>query len=99
MQKRLISGNYKKAFNCKRCPQSNGEEGCPLWWETIQTNIQTGEECVTKGCGYQQLPVYLTEVIKASNRPAEEISKIREKAVEKIASITKNASLQIKNND
>lgn len=66
-----------------------------MWWETVQTNIQTGEEAITKGCGYQQLPIYLVEVIKASNRPAEEMSKIREKAVERIAAVTKQTVEQI----
>ena len=69
---------YKNADNCKKCPQSNDANGCPWWWETIQTNTDTGEERVHKDCGKASLPMFMTEVIKASNRPAGEISAMRE---------------------
>lgn len=69
--------NYKNAFTCKKCPQSNNESGCPMWWEFIQTDTSNHREQLTKMCGYQALPLYLIEVIKASNRPAAEIGAMR----------------------
>lgn len=70
--------NYKNAFTCKKCPQSNNESGCPMWWEFIQTDTTNQREQLTKMCGYQALPLYLIEVIKASNRPAAEIGAMRD---------------------
>ena len=69
--------NFKKAFTCKKCPQSNGENGCPMWWEFSATNVETGQSALKKMCGYQALPTFLTEVIIASNRPAAEIGAMR----------------------
>ena len=68
--------NFKKAFKCKKCPESNGVNGCPMWWEYMQTN-GLGQEKIEKSCGYQALPMFMIEVIKASNRPAEEIGSMR----------------------
>ena len=82
--------NYKRAFQCKKCPQSNEEDGCPMWWEYMATNIQSGEEVLKKCCGYQALPMFLTEVIKASNRPAAEMGSMRNElgnAVERIPAL------------
>ena len=69
--------NYKKAFICKKCPQSNGENGCPMWWEFMATDVSSQKQAIKKMCGYQALPTFLTEVIIASNRPAAEISAMR----------------------
>ena len=68
--------NYQNAFNCKNCPESNGANGCPMWWETIATNLATEQTKIVKGCGYAQLPTFLIEIIKAANRPAEELGKL-----------------------
>lgn len=62
--------NYKNAWNCKRCPQSNGPDGCPAWTEFMQTSVATGEERLQKECLFQALPVFMIETIKAVNRPA-----------------------------
>jgi len=48
--------NYKKAFKCSKCPESNGELGCPVWWEVVLKNDETGEMKITKNCGFQILP-------------------------------------------
>jgi len=48
-----------------------------MWWEFMQTDTSNGREQLTKMCGYQALPLYLIEVIKASNRPAAEIGVLR----------------------
>ena len=69
--------NYKKAFTCKKCPGRNDELGCPCWVEFMETNIVSGEERLWKGCIFAALPRMLVEVIKASNRPAGEISAMR----------------------
>lgn len=47
----------------------------------MQTNIVTGEEKLTKMCGFQAMPIFLTEVIKASNRPAAAINDMRNNLV------------------
>jgi hypothetical protein len=57
----------KNAFNCAKCPRKGGEGGCPAWWETHHTNTLTGELKIIKSCGFEQLPVYLIEVIKAAS--------------------------------
>ena len=62
------------------CPQNNDPARgnyCPAWWESLVTNVMTGEERVNKSCGWQQLPVFLIEVVKASNRPAAAIESTR----------------------
>jgi hypothetical protein len=58
---------YKNAFKCKKCPQSNKEDGCPAWNEIIMTNTTTGEQKVDGGCFYQVMPKLLIESIKSSN--------------------------------
>jgi hypothetical protein len=62
-----MAQNYKKAFKCHKCPQSNQEDGCPVWNEVILTHSETGQEKIVKGCNFQILPFLITESIKASN--------------------------------
>lgn len=40
---------YAKAWKCHRCPESNGAQGCPLWWEYQAEN---GKQ--VRGCGMSQ---------------------------------------------
>ena len=68
---------YKNAFKCSKCPQSNGQDGCPAWVEIMQTNTATGEERLHKDCLFQQLPHLMVEVVKASNRPAAAVEEAR----------------------
>lgn len=68
---------YKHAFQCKRCPKNSTENGCPLWWEIIEENLQTGASRVTKGCGYAMLPKFLMEVVKSGNLASEHASQAR----------------------
>jgi hypothetical protein len=79
--------NYKNAFNCKKCPECNTEAGCPMWWEFMQTNDH-GQERLQKMCGYQALPMFMVEVIKASNRPAAAIEKTRNDLVAGLGNIS-----------
>lgn len=63
-------------MNCKKCPESNDSNGCPCWTEIIMTNAE-GDVKSVKNCLFQQLPMLMVEVIKASNRPAAEIGAMR----------------------
>lgn len=67
--------NYKNAWKCHRCPQSNGEKGCPAWVEYMQTNGK--EERLRKECLFQALPVFMIETIAAANRPAAAVESTR----------------------
>ncbi len=58
--------NYKNAFRCKKCPQSNKEDGCPAWNEMIMTNATTGDQRVESGCFFQVMPALVVDSIKAS---------------------------------
>ncbi|MGI9297770.1 MAG: hypothetical protein ACR2QC_07720 [Gammaproteobacteria bacterium] len=74
-----MARNHKAAFRCRKCPANgNPDRGlsCPLWWETVWTKPDGGQE-VIKSCGYEQLPLYLIEVVKASNRPAAAVESMR----------------------
>ncbi len=62
-----MAKNYKNAFKCSECPQSNNENGCPAWNEVVMTEAQSGEQKIVKGCTFQLLPWIMTEAIKASN--------------------------------
>jgi len=66
----IITGNYKNAFNCRNCPQIGDKNGCPYWWEILETNKTTGEEKLTKGCGTVLMQKFLLETMIAANRPA-----------------------------
>lgn len=72
--------NHTAAFHCAKCPRNNNPEigpSCPAWWETVHNNIHTGHTKVWKSCAWEQLPTYLIEVIKASNRPAAAVESTR----------------------
>ena len=76
----------KNALNCARCPGKRGDGGCPMWWESQFTN-GAGDVRYVKSCGFEQLPQYLIEVIKASNRPAAAIESTRNEIAEGLARI------------
>lgn len=67
----------KHAFNCAKCPGKGGDDGCPAWWETVWNNVADGQTKVIRGCGFEQLPLYIVELIKASNRPAAAVESAR----------------------
>jgi len=66
------------------CPEKNGEQGCPSWQQIVMTNNQTGEVVPRSDCVLNLMPMLMVEVIKASNRPAAEISALRNDIVEKV---------------
>lgn len=69
--------NYKNAFKCKKCPESNKEDGCPAWNEIIMTNSQTGNQKIQAGCFYQMMPALLVESMKSSNVAANTHAEVR----------------------
>jgi len=69
--------NYKNAFKCKKCPESNKEDGCPAWNEIIMTNSQSGETKIQSGCFYQMMPALLVESMKSSNVAASTHAEVR----------------------
>lgn len=77
--------DFKNAFKCHKCPGNSTETGCPMWWEVLETNMQSGEERLRKGCGYTMQQTFLIEVLKASNRPAAAIESMRNEIVNSIA--------------
>ena len=79
--------HYKNAERCHKCPQRNDEQGCPWWWEFITTDLTSGNEQVVKKCGKAALPEFLTEVIRAANRPAAEISAMREQVTKSVVEL------------
>lgn len=81
----------RNAFNCHKCPQKAGDGGCPMWWETVRQNDK-GEVDVVRSCGFEQLPTYLIEVIKASNRPAAAIESTRNEIAYGLHAVSKAIS-------
>jgi hypothetical protein len=82
--------NFDGGFECGNCPRNADPalgRACPLWWEVAFTNTQSGEVKSDRACGATMLPKFLVEVIKASNRPAAEISKMSNAIVEGLESL------------
>jgi len=72
--------DHRAAFQCQQCPRNNDPErgrSCPAWWEWTAENPATGETRIVRQCGWQAMPIFLTEVIKASNRPAAAVESVR----------------------
>jgi len=88
---------YKNAWKCQKCPQSNDEKGCPCWTELMETNVQTGQERITKKCLFQLMPNLLVQVIKAGNRPAAEISAMRGEVLNNMQQLTQVVARQLPN--
>ena len=81
--------SFKRAFRCAKCPGRNDVDGCPMWWEVLENNRASGEDRITKGCGYVLMPQYLAMTIAHANRPAEEISAMRGEIIKGLAKIAK----------
>lgn len=81
--------NYKNAFKCRKCPQSNKEDGCPAWNEVIMTNSQTGETKVEAACFYTMMPALLVESIKSANVATNTHASIRTEVGKGFAAIAK----------
>lgn len=87
----------KNAFNCAKCPGKAGDGGCPMWWKTVWTQPSAaGPEAVKviESCGYEQLPQFLIEVIKASNRPAAAVESARDEIATGLLKIAESCRLR-----
>lgn len=74
---------YKNAWNCKKCPESSGKNGCPAWTEYAEKHGD-GTERITKECLFQALPKFLLHTLAASNRPAAAMESLRNELLEKL---------------
>ena len=71
-----------------------------MWWTTVWNDGK--DEKIIESCGYEQLPQYLTEVVKASNRPAAAVESLRNELVKDFGStlnLIAHAFPQLKNGD
>lgn len=89
---------FKNAFKCNKCPMSNDENGCPMWWEMVMTN-EDNQTKVEKGCGYQMMPQLLVEVIKTADHTTAAAYDMRNKVVESVANVLNKNPLTIKENE
>lgn len=55
-----------------------------MWWEFLAQPVGQTQSEIKKMCGYQALPIFLTEVISASNRPAAAVESLRNETVDAI---------------
>lgn len=72
-----MADSYKKAFDCKRCPQNDTENGCPCWIELIWENMETGEKKIEKGCYFQLSPKLMLESVRAGLISSEHACQMR----------------------
>lgn len=87
--------DYRNAWNCKKCPGRNDDQGCPAWIEYTQENPSTGEQRLRKECLFQALPVFLIEVVKASNRPAAAVESMRNEVANGMAQLVQVMPLML----
>jgi hypothetical protein len=87
-QETLTLPGYKNAFNCKKCPQSNNEKGCPVWLESVATEVTSGETRLQKGCGFQMLPMFMAGIAKATDMQAGEVSAMKQEVVDRVGKAT-----------
>lgn len=74
------------------CPRNNDPRSgtyCPAWTEYVETNIQTGDEKITKECMFQALPKFMIETLKASNRPAAAMESTRNELAKGFSEISR----------
>lgn len=79
IETKVFAKNYKNAENCKNCPKSDDENGCPWWWNFIATegNSPVGQQYIHQQCGKAALPVFLHEYVRSSNGFAAAIESMR----------------------
>lgn len=83
------TGNFKKAFNCKKCPQRGDEAGCPMWWEIpVEDEMDQTKQDIMAGCGYHLLPFVLKSVVKAGWTGAAEVNAMRNEVVNSVEHAT-----------
>ena len=72
---------YRKAWQCRRCPKSNGPDGCPAWVEYVEKELSSGRERLQKECVFQALPKFLVAGMAASERTAATVDAHRNEIV------------------
>lgn len=87
--------DHRAAFQCTQCPQNNDPargRSCPTWWEWTAEHLGTGESRIVKQCGWTAMPIFFTEVIKASNRPAAAVESTRNEIATGLAEVGRRIS-------
>ena len=79
---------YKNAFNCKKCPQSNDENGCPVWWEQVWVDKDSGNQALKSGCGFFMVQDLIMDVVKQGFGARAEVSTMREEVVNGVEKAT-----------
>ncbi len=69
--------SYANAFNCKECPQSNGPQGCPVWWEMIEILPGGGGQQIKKDCGWRILPFMFVDAMKVQETATITMNELR----------------------
>ena len=89
--------SYKNAWKCKKCPQTNNETGCPMWWEVVMKNDETGQTKVEKGCGFQLLPSMMALVSTNSLHSVAASYDMRNKVLKNVGKVISavNTKLQL----
>ena len=50
MERDIRKQNYRNAYNCRKCPATDGEDGCPNWWRWQETD-NMGRTRIVEQCG------------------------------------------------
>lgn len=92
MHREIVTPKYKNAFNCKKCPESNDANGCPDWWELVETNDATNEQRILAGCARSQQigAKYMEETMKAARQMTSQFSQFEDLAVNRIGEVAAN---------
>jgi len=75
---------YKKAFECKKCPQRGDSEGCPAWMEVVMTDKTTGEVKSVGDCSYKLLPRIIIENTAAADRVTANLTEVPKRIREEL---------------
>jgi hypothetical protein len=89
--------SWKHAFDCKRCNKDTRTD-CPCYVEWIETNGQTGEQRIKKGCVFQILPELLIANTKSSDGLHNITSSLRNELIERMDTALKIKMLERKEN-
>lgn len=89
--------NHEGAFQCAKCPVNNDPaagRSCPVWWEMIMREVQTGEVRTQKGCGLSLLPALMVDVTRSMSVAAANITQVREDIIQEVQNVGASAVKQ-----
>lgn len=86
---------YRNAFKCHKCPENNGDKGCPAWAEVMEMEVSTGQERLVKGCVFAMMPRWMTYVIQASNRAPAAIDSMRNSICDTLMLAASNRAIML----